>query len=318
MRMKAKACQFFFLTFLGLCLTSCQKSCGKQTEGKEPEAATKRPTETKNEQENPLAKLVNFDGLTETQISSVSKMFNEEVCPCGCPVTFAQCLAMKEACKPASLLANWAVKQLKEGAPEFYLFKAISEELGTGFLAAEKKIDTLGAYQKGNAEAPHVIVEFADFECPACRLSFNEFRSFQNDHKDDVQVYFMHFPLSTHPNAERAAIAAEAAGKQGKFWEMHDLLFTSSDLSDAGIDAIAQKLFSTAALLQFKKDLKDPKIVEKIKLHKEYGMNTLQLVGTPTYMFNGRPYNLSSAKDGYELRLLMENARKDINCQATK
>lgn len=313
--MMATARQIVFVALLGIHFASCQKSCGKAAEDMAQNQAKAPPVEVHGKDAKKADAMLDYDGLTDAQIASVEKMLNEEICPCGCPTTFAKCLAMKEGCKPAKLLAEWTVKQLKEGAPEHYLYKAISEEIGAGYLAEPKTIDTKNAYSKGNPNAAYVIVEFADFECPACRLAYSEVKAFFNDHKEDLRIYFMHFPLSIHPNAERAAIAAEAAGKQGKFWEMHDLLFASNDLSDAGIKKLAASLFNKTELAKFEKDLKDPGIMQKIKDQKDYGLNTVKLIGTPTFMFNGRPYNLSSAKDGYELRLEMERARKDINCQ---
>lgn len=314
--MKAKTRQIFILLICAL-TASCQKSCSKPAE------ITMLET-SKNQQEEasavkPLVAIshLNFDGLSQAQINSITKLFNEEICPCGCPTTFAQCLNMKEGCKPAMILAEWAIKQIKEGAPEHFLYRAISEEINTGYLAQEKIIDTLHAYQKGNANAAVTIVEFADFECPGCKLAAAEMKTFINDNIADVKIFFMHFPLSTHQNAERAAIAAEAAGKQGKFWEMHDKLFAhNGPLTDLAIKDLAKTLFTEQGLRQFEKDLADPAIVLKIKEHKEYGLNVLNLVGTPTFMFNGRPYNLSSAKDGYQARLAMEKARKDIKCGA--
>jgi len=76
------------------------------------------------------------------------------------------------------------------------------------------------------AESPKVlIVEFSDFQCPAC-ASFTPFVSqIIADYPSDVAVHYRHFPLPMHPSADEAARAAEAAAEQGKFWEMHDILF---------------------------------------------------------------------------------------------
>lgn len=317
--MKIQSRHIIVAVMCAVMLVSCQKSCGKPTEEKVVESGKVLPSVPHKKQATPPEDVanLNYDGLSDAQIASINKLLNEEICPCGCPTTFAKCLTLKDdGCKPATLMANWAIKQMKEGAPEHLLYRAISEEISTGFLAKERTIDTKKAYRKGNPNAPYIIVEFADFECPACKLSAKAVKSFIDDNKDDVQIYFMHFPLSTHPHAERAAIAAEAAGKQGKFWDMHDLLFAhESALTDAAILNLAKGIFNKNELDKFQKDLADPALLKKIKEHKDYGLNTLNLSGTPTFMFNGRPYNLSSAKDGYQLRLDMEKARKAINCQ---
>lgn len=129
----------------------------------------------------------------------------------------------------------------------------------------------------------------------------------------------MHFPLSTHPHAELAALAAEAAGKQGKFWQLHDLLFKETrPFTPEIIKSLAQTLFNKKQMAQFEKDLEDPMLKQKVKAHKEYGANDLRLSATPTFFFNGRPYNLSSAKDGFGMRLAMEQARGQIACEKAK
>lgn len=285
---------------------ACEKSCSKkavipQAKEKAPEQITAFPD-------------LDLKGLNEMQVKSLIKLLNEEVCPCSCPKTFAQCITTP-GCKPGVLLAQWTADQLKEGAPEHYLYKAVSEEINAGYLAESKIITTLDAHKKGNSEAKIVIVEFADFECPACKMAASEMKEFLQG-RDDVALYFMHFPLNVHPNAENAAIAAEAAGLQGKFWELHDSLFAhQGPLTPDTIKGLAKKLFNAKQMAQFEKDLANPKLMDKVKAHKDYGQNQLNLMSTPTFLWNGRPYNLSSAKDGYNLRLLMEKAREEISCK---
>ncbi|MBM3257494.1 MAG: DsbA family protein [Candidatus Liptonbacteria bacterium] len=87
----------------------------------------------------------------------------------------------------------------------------------------------------GNPEALLSIVEYADFESPECRKAAEVMRRVVTAHRDDIVYAFRHFPLEElHPEAERAAEAAEAAGAQGedKFWEMHDMLFANQDALD--------------------------------------------------------------------------------------
>jgi hypothetical protein len=278
---------------------NCQKTAVKETE------------EAQKEEINNFPKL-NLTNLNNKEQKSFISMLNEEVCPCGCPNTFAQCIN-QNGCKPGELLAQWTIDRLKEGAPDHLLYKAVTTEI-PAFLSEPKIIDTKNAYQKGNKNALVTIVEFADFECPMCKHASMQMSEFAKKYPE-VQIYFMHFPLSIHANAERAAIVAEAAGKQGKFWDMHDLMFSfNGPLNDQNIKTLAQKLFNKKELIKFEKDLKDPNIKKKIDEHKNYAVNNLKLLGTPTFLFNGRSYNLSSSLDGYEIRLAMEKARKDMNC----
>lgn len=297
------------LGLLCLSLTSCQKGCPKDGVAKKDE-----PVEAKEPLIKEFPKL-NLTGLSDAQRKSLTTLFNEEVCPCGCPSTFAQCINEK-GCKPGELLAQWTIDRLKEGAPEHYLYKAVTSEVNTGYLANKVDINTLGAYQKGSKNASLTIIEFADFECPMCKFASAEMNEFVKKNPD-VEIYFMHYPLNTHPNAERAALAAEAAGKLGKFWELHDLMFAfNGPLTDTSIKSLAQKIFSMKELALFEKHLADPELRKKIDSHKAYAVNELKLSGTPTFLFNGRPYNLSSSIDGYELRLAMEKARQEIDCNA--
>ena len=81
---------------------------------------------------------------------------------------------------------------------------------------------------KGNPDAPVTIVEYSDFECPACRNEAPTLQALLNQYDGQVAIVYRHFPLTqAHKQAEAAAYAAEAAGKQGKFWEMHDQLFAT-------------------------------------------------------------------------------------------
>ncbi len=86
-----------------------------------------------------------------------------------------------------------------------------------------------GFYTRGDANAPILMVEFSDLQCPYCSQHFTQVEpQIQRDWIDpgQVRVVFVHFPLAIHPQAPKAGEAAECAGVQGKFWEMHDLLFT--------------------------------------------------------------------------------------------
>lgn len=85
------------------------------------------------------------------------------------------------------------------------------------------------AYSQGNMQARIVVTEFADFQCPACKTVQPTIKKIQSEYPQDVRFVFRHLPLSGHPLANISAEAAEAAGTQGKFWEMHDLLYAKQD-----------------------------------------------------------------------------------------
>ena len=99
------------------------------------------------------------------------------------------------------------------------------------FAILDRAPDFSNAPIKGSPDAAVVIVEFSDFQCPFCqRWYLNTLPEIERQIGDDVALVFLHFPITQlHPNAPTAHVAAECAGEQGKFWEMHDLLFETQD-----------------------------------------------------------------------------------------
>lgn len=80
-------------------------------------------------------------------------------------------------------------------------------------------------YVKGGSDAVVKIVEFSDFECPFCKRTLPTIEALFNKYGDKISLEYRHFPLSIHAKAQKAAEASECAGEQGKFWEMHDMIF---------------------------------------------------------------------------------------------
>lgn len=100
---------------------------------------------------------------------------------------------------------------------------------------------------RGDADAPLVLVKYADFECPDCAAFHEDYLALPDGIRESVGLVFRHFPLvDSHPQALRAAEAVEAAGVQGRFWEMYDLLFGRQEERSARglgwIDAYAERL----------------------------------------------------------------------------
>ncbi|MFH1663299.1 MAG: thioredoxin domain-containing protein [archaeon] len=95
---------------------------------------------------------------------------------------------------------------------------------------ADTGITDNGRPFKGNPEAKVVVIEYSDFQCPACGAAYSYSKNVINEFGDQIKFEFRHFPLtSIHPFAFKAAVAAEAANDQGKFWEYHDKLFENQD-----------------------------------------------------------------------------------------
>jgi len=166
---------------------------------------------------------------------------------------------------------------------------------------------------KGPAGAKTVLIEYSDFQCPACGSYHPILRKLLAEFGDRMRFAYRHFPLKQHPNAEPAARAAEAAGRQGKFWEMHDLLFegqsTWSDLADAeGIfDGYARRL--GLDLARFHADLNSAELRKTIEEDRRSG-SRLNLPGTPSFFLNG---TLILNPEGYDefRKILQQSVRQD-------
>lgn len=166
--------------------------------------------------------------------------------------------------------------------------------------AANEGIE-LATYYKGGATAPVVLTEYGDFQCPACAQAFPLVKQMAEEHGDDLKIEFKHFPLvSIHPYAMPAARAAEAAGQQGKFWEMHDLLFENQTAwSGSSNPAPFFNQYAEQIGLdmdQFKAQMNASKIDTYIRESFDTA-RSLGLQGTPSFLLNGEVVVFDSYDD---------------------
>lgn len=157
------------------------------------------------------------------------------------------------------------------------------------------------AYHKGNPEATVEIVEFSDFQCPACKDASSIIRQVMSLYSEKVVFYYRHFPLGQHQFAEGAAKAAEAAGKQGKFWEMHDAIFENQD--DLSND-IFEKLATDLGLdiEKFKTDVGSKEIKDIVAGDKKDAVK-LKVNSTPTFFINGEKQERSLSLDEWKAEI---------------
>jgi protein-disulfide isomerase len=160
----------------------------------------------------------------------------------------------------------------------------------SGDTGGSAEIDTTVGHKVGSDDAPVKIVEFGDFQCPACKAAEPELKTALERNSDKVQFIYRHFPLPGHPNAEEAALASEAAANQGKFWEMHDMLFdTQSEWENvSNPDSIFESYASALSLdmERFRSDYKASATINKVKADQE-AANDAQVNQTPTFFVNG-------------------------------
>lgn len=160
---------------------------------------------------------------------------------------------------------------------------------------SREELASAGAISKGNPNAKAYLVEFSDFQCPACAAFQASVNAITEQYKDKLLFVYRHFPLSQHPFAQKAAEAAEAANAQGKFWEMGDLLFANqSKFSDDLFPQLAQSL--QLDQLKFAKDMNDNVIKQKIQNDRAAGIR-IGVNATPTFFLNGKKLNLTSFDD---------------------
>jgi protein-disulfide isomerase len=143
---------------------------------------------------------------------------------------------------------------------------------------------------QGPASAPVTLVEYGDYQCPFCGAAYPILKDVQARMGDGLRFVFRNFPISTsHPNAELAAEAAEAAAVQGKFWEMHDLLYENQDrLGSEDLHAYAERL--GLDLEAFDRALADHAYAARVREDFMSGVHS-GVNGTPTFYVNGSRYD---------------------------
>jgi len=163
-----------------------------------------------------------------------------------------------------------------------------------------------GAPTRGNPEAPVTIVEFSDFQCPFCARAQSVLKQVIDTYPKDVRLVFKHRPLEGHQYAELAAKASIAAEKQGKFWEMHDILFANQTaLEEKNILNYAKEI--GLDMNKFREDLKSSKVQEVLDSDKRIA-ERLGIGGTPTFFINGK--QIFGAKPYEEFKAIIEEELK--------
>ncbi len=143
---------------------------------------------------------------------------------------------------------------------------------------------------EGPSDASVTLVEYGDYECPYCGQAYSIIKDTQQRLGGRLRFVFRNFPITTsHPHAERAAEAAEAAGAQGKFWEMHDMLYENQDaLEDEDLRRYAEQL--GLDLERFDQDLTEHRFAHRVREDFLSGARS-GVNGTPTFFVDGVRYD---------------------------
>jgi protein-disulfide isomerase len=163
----------------------------------------------------------------------------------------------------------------------------------------------------GPDDAPVTLVEFGDYECPYCGMAHPIVKRAQRELRSQLRFVFRNFPLAeAHPHARLAAQAAEAAGAQGKFWEMHDTLFENQDaLELEDLVGYAESIGLDA--VRFARDLEAGTFEKRVRDDFRSGVKS-GVNGTPTFFINGARYDGSWANVEAFIGALREAARQTV------
>lgn len=177
-----------------------------------------------------------------------------------------------------------------------YYSKQASEKANEGVV--------INTHIKGNPEAKVELVEYSDFQCPACGQFHPYVKKIIDEYGSELRFEYRHFPLITvHPSAVPAAMAAEAADQQGKFWEMHDKLFENQSVWSKASNPLS--LFNQYAeelglnTEQFKRQQGSSMIADAIdKSFNE--ARSRGFSGTPTFLLNGQPMKYTTFEEFHD------------------
>lgn len=188
-------------------------------------------------------------------------------------------------------------------------------------VAASEQNGGIGDRVFGSKTSKVVLVEYGDFQCPGCSGAFPKVKEITEEYKDKIAFVARNFPLTNiHPNARVAAAAVEAAGFQGKYWQMYDAVYKNQDnWKDATTDE-RDTLFTEYALEiglkkdRFVTDLSHPNISKKISFDQALAKKQA-VTGTPTFFLNGKLVDQTVTNnviqsDGSQLKKLLDEALK--------
>jgi protein-disulfide isomerase len=184
-------------------------------------------------------------------------------------------------------------------------------------LAASAESGNIADHVDGKADSKVILVEYGDYQCPSCGGAYPNVNTLMDEYGDRIALVFRNFPLtSIHPNAKAAAAAAESAGLQGKYWEMHNILYENqnswssldtSKRTDAFV-AYADRL--DIDINKFKTDLSSDSVNSKITFDMELG-KAKNASATPTFFLNGEKLDEATASGIVQGNLTAVKAKID-------
>ncbi|MFO0612428.1 MAG: thioredoxin domain-containing protein [Polyangiaceae bacterium] len=288
----------FRLTVLALVAALASAACSDTTAKPEPRGSSSTSTGPagSGSAANAGQELPGIDtaGLTPNEKREFYADLKSLLSPCEKLATpLYQCITEKRDCKACAPAAKYLLKQVREGKP-----KEVRADFYKGrYTAKPVEVPVTDAPIKGAEKAVVTIVEWADFECPHCKLVSPLLDALVERFPGQVRLAYKFYPISQHKDAEVAARGGYASIGQGKFWEMHHALFDNQGMNDrSGVIKLAKKL--GLDIDQFKKDMADDEASNRLERDRKQA-DDLGLDGTPYVFVNGMRLQLESMTSPY-------------------
>ncbi len=183
----------------------------------------------------------------------------------------------------------------------------VSDVDANAIIAAEERNGNIGDHTLGTVGSKVVLIEYGDFQCPGCAGSYAPLKALVEKYDDNMLFIFRHLPLSEiHQHSRAAAATAEAAGKQGKFWEMSGKLFTGQNAWKNLSATERSATFSDYAtelgldMATFERDLASEAITQKINFDQAVFRTTGLQKSTPAFILNGKQLTANAADEAFE------------------
>jgi protein-disulfide isomerase len=248
-----------------------------------------RPERVREELPPPAEMILEANGvdlgkLGETEQSTFYTMLNTEPSACNKPHSLASSLQNDPECRNTQVVAQFIADRLASGATPSDIKLDIDLVVEA---ITPREIPVEGRPVYGNDRALVTVVVFADFECPHCKMEAPVLRKAIQQYRGQAKLVYLHFPLEMHPRAQVAAVAAEAAFRQGKFWEMHDLIFDhQSQLEDEDLERYARQI-QGLDVARWRADFASESAKLAVSKDRAIG-EALQIMGTPAVYVDGR------------------------------
>jgi protein-disulfide isomerase len=228
---------------------------------------------------------VDLGSLGEFERKVFFRIVNKEPSACGKAHSLLQSVKTDPGCRKSLYAVKYVARLVAAGFTD----SEVTDRLQKRFRATERKtIDLADAPMKGNQAAKIALVEFVDYECPHCKRVQPVMRQALDEFKNEVRLYFKHYPLGTHTNARLAAEGAMAAHKQGKFWQYNDGVWNHAEsLTPAKLEQIAKDVGLDVE--KWRKDLESAEVRQRVQKDRSDG-ETLGISSTPSIYLNGREF----------------------------